>query len=945
MFSKRQNSNTYGYMDDTGKNIFDDSPNQNYFNFQCTNFFSHHLSSKSSDFNENQANKNANENDLMDFLNLKLKSRCSRRSYISRRKRKSFDFSYDQNELLKKNKIAPISTNPSNDFYANYHSNSATVFLRNGSNYILKSDIKHKNIPHVTTTTNTSINNNANSNNTSNISNVRMNSGDNLILKYYANNHTFYRTSSNITNPNSNNGDNLVFGLCDIDSVAGDESDSEDNAVNNKVSESDEDGNVSEDEFITNQSGAGFNLQFIKGGANNKKMYMKSKVNNNSKECDNEKESVGDGKKNNENDNEEGENNNNNSEEKSVEHDEGFFLKKNLKNDNNKKHSLDDIGGDNTYSSGNKLNSIVSGKSFKEDDKEMINTNNIANTNNVNSFKYIFNNSSSKSNQSPELQPQTKKSSHKFNNVSNSPLLQQFNPNSNVQPLQQQQQQPSTSSSSTYLHYKPQQQPNPYLHIPPTSPSSLPPASPLSSSYQRNQELFSKTHSLIQDQAGCRFLQKKIDEDPSISNTLFTILYPDLITLCTDSFGNYLIQKILDNLSMDNISKFTSFLSSKFTFIAMSTYGTRVIQKLLDILCASLYTNPTTSSSFYQLNNLIISNLVNITSDSNSSHIIIKCVNTIKYPHNTSLFEAIAKQFISLSKDKHGCCIVQKAIEASNPQQKEMFLTLCNINCEELINDQFGNYVIQSVINLNVDKVNDYFVELITTNGRYLCKEKYASNVIEKFLAHKNNASRKLIEYIMNNEDVLSELLFDNYGNYIVQRVLTLIGQDERMKIIQYIIEWLPKVKSLPFGERLIAKLSERYNEFNLMLRQKYANGTANVRSGFVQQQQQQQQQPQTMFGNVQGMNFGLMRGRRFQPVNVNINAVAAQQQQHSQFRFDGGNQVGLGMGYQHQLPQQQQQQQHMYGMPFYNQNAFNNGVNVNLPNTNQMFINSRGMY
>ena len=152
-------------------------------------------------------------------------------------------------------------------------------------------------------------------------------------------------------------------------------------------------------------------------------------------------------------------------------------------------------------------------------------------------------------------------------------------------------------------------------------------------------------------------------------------------------------------------------------------------------------------------------------------------------------------------------------------------------------------------------------------------------------------------------------------------------------------------MKSLPFGERLIAKLSERYNEFNLMLRQKYANGTANVRSGFVQQQQQQQQQPQTMFGNVQGMNFGLMRGRRFQPVNVNINAVAAQQQQHSQFRFDGGNQVGLGMGYQHQLPQQQQQQQHMYGMSFYNQNAFNNGVNVNLPNTNQMFINSRGMY
>ena len=63
-------------------------------------------------------------------------------------------------------------------------------------------------------------------------------------------------------------------------------------------------------------------------------------------------------------------------------------------------------------------------------------------------------------------------------------------------------------------------------------------------------ELTKFSYSLAKDQAGCRYLQKKIDEDPDIANTL---IYPRIleyiIDLMNDSFGNYLIQKMFDHIT------------------------------------------------------------------------------------------------------------------------------------------------------------------------------------------------------------------------------------------------------------------------------------------------------------------------------------------------------------------------------------------------------------
>ena len=341
-----------------------------------------------------------------------------------------------------------------------------------------------------------------------------------------------------------------------------------------------------------------------------------------------------------------------------------------------------------------------------------------------------------------------------------------------------------------------------------------------------NLEIISHAPSFIRDQTGCRLIQKKIDENPEISNEIFESLYYELMTISTDLFGNYVVQKLLDNINIEKLEKFINLISIKFNYIATSTYGTRVIQKLLEILSKeNTYIKEDKSkynNLFNILNKLIISNIVSLSSDSNSSHIIIKYVNVIKHPKNVEMFESVYNNFIPLCKDKHGCCVIQKCIEAGIKEQKEKLFNLSNQYCRQLISDQFGNYVIQYVVGLNNNIINKNIVIVIMEDLIHLCKEKYASNVIEKFIFIKSSESKEVIQSIINHENNLHQLIIDQYGNYIVQRILSIVTPNVRLDLLRLIVSWYEEIKNLSFGNRLITKLNERYPEFNSMINNIY---------------------------------------------------------------------------------------------------------------------------
>ena len=94
-------------------------------------------------------------------------------------------------------------------------------------------------------------------------------------------------------------------------------------------------------------------------------------------------------------------------------------------------------------------------------------------------------------------------------------------------------------------------------------------------------------------------------------------------------------------------------------------------------------------------------------------------------------------------------------------------------NALNLIVHQYGNYVIQVIFenwddNELVDILNQYKNKYI-----YLSKLKYSSNAIERIIEKNNNNLDLYIKEICI-ENNISELILNNYGNYVIQKALKL---------------------------------------------------------------------------------------------------------------------------------------------------------------------------
>lgn len=102
-------------------------------------------------------------------------------------------------------------------------------------------------------------------------------------------------------------------------------------------------------------------------------------------------------------------------------------------------------------------------------------------------------------------------------------------------------------------------------------------------------QLKSEILKLSKDQYGCRFLQKKIDEN-LISNhavrysnfeIIFNEIYLNLYELIIDPFGNYLIQKLIRYCSNDNLNLMLENLQGNLFQISINQHGTRALQRII----------------------------------------------------------------------------------------------------------------------------------------------------------------------------------------------------------------------------------------------------------------------------------------------------------------------------------------------------------------------------
>ncbi len=330
------------------------------------------------------------------------------------------------------------------------------------------------------------------------------------------------------------------------------------------------------------------------------------------------------------------------------------------------------------------------------------------------------------------------------------------------------------------------------------------------SNYERLplEEIIKNCYTICKNQTGCRFLQRKIDENPKISSELIYPIISDKIReLTLDSFGNYFIQKIIEQLSINQINEILNGqISENFLEICLNPHGTRVIQKLLE----RIYNNQYLLSIFH---NLLIPNLLEIVLNPNSTHIIIKYITLVKYPQNETVVNFIKQNLFSVATHKHSCCTLQKVIENVDSNQKKMLLISLAQISNMLFNDQYGNYAAQFALSLDDKDANKIIVRNYLIDFKNNTSHKFSSNVFEKCLQHCDFETKQMVIKRLCNYENVRSLLYDMYGNYVLQQTMVASNEPYRTMYIQLVAPLLDGLRVLPFGNIVIHKLMTNFPE------------------------------------------------------------------------------------------------------------------------------------
>ena len=319
-----------------------------------------------------------------------------------------------------------------------------------------------------------------------------------------------------------------------------------------------------------------------------------------------------------------------------------------------------------------------------------------------------------------------------------------------------------------------------------------------------NNEIAKQSHNLAKDQIGCRFLQKKIEEDTKFAiSSIYPVILDHLLDTINDQFGNYLIQKFFEYLSNEELYQFFQMISPSFENIGINQYGTRVIQKIMDYIKSD-----STNKLYNTFIEILTPNIVLFSNDINGCHIIQKVLLTKNFD-NTFAYKEMENSIDKIANHKNGCCFLQKLTEKLKGNELENLLDAINKKAKILIIDQYGNYVIQHIMKINGVKRNLLIFSMLIDNLPFYSNQKFSSNVIEKFFAYEEMKLSIVKKLLIPN--VMKEMLYDSFGNYVVQKALANAGKEYQVKLLCLIAPLMEGLKNLNFGVKLYHKLTVQY--------------------------------------------------------------------------------------------------------------------------------------
>ncbi len=152
--------------------------------------------------------------------------------------------------------------------------------------------------------------------------------------------------------------------------------------------------------------------------------------------------------------------------------------------------------------------------------------------------------------------------------------------------------------------------------------------------YTAFEPLIGKIYTVSKDQQGCRFLQKKLEEqDPVTVETIFKEVYdyinelmtgtPHIIPslMCIDPFGNYLCQKLLEHCNDQQRFLIVQKVAPDLVYVSKNMHGTRAVQTMIQCLSSP--------PQIDLVKRALGGSVVELIQDLNGNHVIQRCLNRL----------------------------------------------------------------------------------------------------------------------------------------------------------------------------------------------------------------------------------------------------------------------------------------------------------------------------
>ena len=286
-------------------------------------------------------------------------------------------------------------------------------------------------------------------------------------------------------------------------------------------------------------------------------------------------------------------------------------------------------------------------------------------------------------------------------------------------------------------------------------------------------------------QKGSRKAQSLLNKMNEIDvENLLNKLIPNLSLIMTDKYGNYFSKKLIQICTFSQRIKILKNLDNNFIRISKDIYGTHPLQYLIELINMPEEKNIVL--------NYIINNELELSIDKRGTNVLKKFIISTKNEERNKLDENILNIIDKLIINQYGAIILICLIKNSKNKElihKTIVEYISNNKPLFYIQHPYSNYVIQALLLYTNMEYCEDIIKTISNNYLALSLKKNSNNVVEVFIkCAKNSIIKKIFNDVLYKNN-LEYLINNNYGNYVLEKLIGKLNKEERNMIINKLEE------------------------------------------------------------------------------------------------------------------------------------------------------------